>query len=103
MTGVVPRPPAGGQGRTLSPLAAVPLHFDTRAAYLAVVFANAVAAAASAVLAARLPRRTASAPARPSATAGWVALRDRPYMRVAVMCGLLATYHSLLTIALPLW
>jgi hypothetical protein len=32
-----------------------------------------------------------------------MALRDRPYMSVAVLCGLLATYHSLLTIALPLW
>ncbi len=82
-------------------VAAIPLHFDTRAAYLAVVFANAVAAAASAVLAARLPDKTV--PARANAKVGWVALRDRPYMRVAVLCGLLATYHSLLTIALPLW
>jgi MFS family permease len=81
-------------------VAAVPLHFDTRAAYLAVVFANAVAATVTAVLAAHLRRRTVATRVE---TAGWVALRDRPYMSVAVLCGLLATYHSLLTIALPLW
>jgi MFS family permease len=80
-------------------VAAIPLHFDTRASYLAVVFANAAAATVTAVLAAHLPR---PCPVK-TEKVGWVALRDRPYMSVAVLCGLLATYHSLLTIALPLW
>jgi MFS family permease len=86
--------------------AAIPLHLDTRAAYLAVVFCNAGAAVATAFLAARLPRRSGSPTTKPAtnpATPSWMALRDRPYMSVAVLCGLLATYHSLLTIALPLW
>jgi MFS family permease len=79
-------------------VSAIPLYFDTRAAYLAVIFANAAAAAFTAVLVRRLPRRAGTA-----ASHGWVALRDGPYMSVAVLCGLLATYRSLLTIALPLW
>jgi MFS family permease len=83
-------------------VAAVPLHLDTRAAYLAVVFGNAVAAAGTTYLATRLPRRPVRLGAVAS-TPGWMALRDRPYMSVALLCGLLATYHSLLTIALPLW
>jgi predicted MFS family arabinose efflux permease len=88
--------------------AAIPLYLDTRAAYLAVVFCNAGVAVATAFLAARLPRRsrstaTRSGPATHSSKPSWMALRDRQYMSVAVLCGLLATYHSLLTIALPLW
>jgi MFS family permease len=99
-------------GVTLGVLvAAVPLYLDTRAAYLGLIFCNAGAAALTAALARRLPRRAPRhlprhlprPPARPGAAHGWMALRDLPYMSVAVLCGLLATYHSLLTIALPLW
>jgi hypothetical protein len=83
-------------------VAAVPLQLDTRPAYVAVIICNAVASAVTAVLGSRLPRRAAAGPAT-SASRGWVALRDVPYMSVALVCGLLATYRSLLTIALPLW
>jgi MFS family permease len=81
-------------------LSAIPLALDTRPAYLAVIFANAVAAAITAVLVTRLP--SAPAPAGPGRS-GWVALRDRSYMSVAVLSGLLVTSRSLLTIAMPLW
>ncbi len=82
-------------------VAAVPLQLDTRSAYIAVIVCNAAASAATALLGARLPRRPAAAAV--SVSRGWVALRDVPYMSVALVCGLLATYRSLLTIALPLW
>ena len=81
-------------------ISAIPLYLDTRPAYLAVIFCNAGAAAFTAVLVSKLPRRR---PGPAVAANGWVALRDVPYMSVAVLCGLLATYRSLLTIALPLW
>jgi MFS family permease len=84
-------------------VAAVPLQLDTRPAYVAVIVCNAVASAATALLGARLPRRSAATAPTTSASQGWVALRDGPYMSVALVCGLLATYRSLLTIALPLW
>lgn len=82
-------------------VAAVPLAFDTRPAYLAVVLCNAVAAAFTTAIVTRLPspRRTPAG----RQTRGWVALRDRPYMGVALLCGLVATHRSLMTLALPLW
>ncbi|MFF5176386.1 MFS transporter [Micromonospora sp. NPDC000089] len=92
-------------GTSLGTLAAgVPLYLDTRGGYLTMIFCNTAAAAFTAVLVKRLPRQTVPPPvavAPPSRS--WVALRDAPYMSVAVLCGLLATYRSLLTIALPLW
>jgi hypothetical protein len=81
-------------------VAAVPLQLDTRPAYVAVIVCNAAASAVTALLGARLPASSAPAAAAPR---GWAALRDAPYMSVALVCGLLATYRSLLTIALPLW
>ena len=82
-------------------VAAVPLEFDTRQAYLAVVLCNAMAAAFTTAIVTRLP-----SPRRPPAdrqARGWVALRDRTYMGVAALCGLVATHRSLMTLALPLW
>jgi MFS family permease len=84
-------------------VSAVPLYLDTRGAYLAVIFCNAGAGLVTAVLVKQLPRRPAAASSSSAAPRGWVALRDVPYMSVAVLCGLLATYQSLLTIAMPLW
>ncbi|MFJ7305632.1 MFS transporter [Streptomyces sp. NPDC099088] len=86
-------------------LAGVPLYLGTEQAYLIVILGNSAAAWLTAALVRQLPRQTAS-PAQTSTTPAprnWVALRDLPYMSVAVVCGLLATYRSLLTIAVPLW
>src|SRR5690348_4275646 len=84
-------------------ISAVPLALDTRSAYLTVIFANAGAAAITAVLVSRLPKQPAPVAASPAVRRGWVALRDGSYMSVAVLSGLLITARSLLTIALPLW
>ncbi|MDQ3988443.1 MAG: MFS transporter [Actinomycetota bacterium] len=81
--------------------AAIPLHLDTRSAYLALVFFSAAAAALTAGLAMALPRVVP--PDRRSDVRRWLALRDIPYLAMAVHCGLLATHHSLLAIALPIW
>jgi len=83
-------------------LSAVPLYLDSRPAYLAMIVANVAMASVTAALVRRLPRSTRE-PASSTPPLGWAALRDRPYMTVAVLCGLLATYRSLLTIAMPLW
>jgi MFS family permease len=85
--------------------AAVPLHLDTRGAYVGLVLVNAGAAALTAVLATALPRIVppGRAAVQPGAAGRWMALRDIPYLTVAVLCGLLATHHSLLVIALPIW
>jgi hypothetical protein len=82
-------------------LSAIPLYLDNRPAYLTMIGANVAMASVTAVLVRRLPRSVPGPVAKPPA--GWAALRDRPYMTVAVLCGLLATYRSLITIAMPLW
>jgi hypothetical protein len=82
-------------------LSAVPLYLDNRPAYLAMIGANVAMASVTAALVRRLPRSAPGPVAKPPV--GWAALRDRPYMTVAVLCGLLATYRSLITIAMPLW
>jgi hypothetical protein len=82
-------------------VAAVPLHLDTRPAYLALVVANSAAALVTAVLATALPRL--AAPDADRAAQRWVALRDTSYLSVALLCGLIAVHHSLLVIAMPIW
>jgi cysteine desulfurase/selenocysteine lyase len=81
--------------------ATVPLQLDTRAGYVGVVLANAAAALGSAALAVGLPRIPPQR--RPPEVHRWAALRDRPYVTVAVLCGLLSTHHSLLVLAVPIW
>ncbi len=83
-------------------LSAIPLYFDNQPAYLAMIVANVAMAALTAALVRRLPRLVRG-PVVVAPPVGWAALRDRPYMTVAVLCGLLATYRSLITIAMPLW
>jgi Na+/melibiose symporter-like transporter len=106
LTGGVDRVRVKGHLRTAAKIgvsvgalaAVVPLQLGTRPAYLAMILGNALAAALTAALSALLPRHR-PAPRR----TGGPATRDLPYLSVAVLCGLQATYRSLLTIALPLW
>lgn len=81
--------------------AAIPLQLDTRGAYVGLVLANAGAAVLSGVLVSRLPRVVPVR--RPPEIARWAALRDRPFVAVAVLSGLIATHHSLLVVAVPIW
>lgn len=89
-------------GFAVGALLAVPvLHADTRAAYVVAVLANAASFLLAAALLARLPRvpprRAASGEPR------WIALRDRRYLAMTVLSGLLSMHKPVLTIALPLW
>ncbi|MEU9944543.1 MFS transporter [Streptomyces lavendulae] len=72
----------------------------THSAYQLMVVGNAVAFAASALIVLRL-RPVAPAPA----TGGprWIALRDRPYLALTVLDGIMAVQFKVLTIAVPLW
>ncbi|MGW2475146.1 MFS transporter [Streptomyces sp. NPDC001665] len=54
----------------------------------------------AALLARRLPR-PAPVPARPGPR--WAALRDRPYLAVAALDGVLSIQYRVLTVAVPLW
>ena len=89
-------------GVSLGALAAgVALQVDTRAAYRALVLGNAVSFAVVAVILLTLPAGR-PAPPRPAGHLFSV-LRDRPFLAVSVLNGLLLTYAAVLTVALPLW
>jgi MFS family permease len=73
----------------------------SRTAYVVLIAANAASFAIAGLLLFRLPRTPA--PAAPT-RAGWtLAVRDRPYLVVAAVSGILACQYDLLTIVVPLW
>lgn len=85
-----------------SALAGVALHFDTRFAYLTLIYADALTFAASVVLIMRLPR----VPRLPRTVGDGprlVAIRDRPYLAIVALNSLLCIHNGLLEVAVPLW
>ncbi|MDG9709401.1 MFS transporter [Streptomyces sp. DH10] len=72
----------------------------TLTAYQLLVIGNAIAFVASAAILVRLP------PVMPVATVAgprWIALRDRPYLLITVLDGIMAIQFKVLTVAIPLW
>ncbi|MGQ4383980.1 MFS transporter [Streptomyces sp. SAS_270] len=72
----------------------------TLTAYHLLVLGNALAFAASAAILVRLP------PVKPAVTAvgpRWIALRDRPYLLITALDGVMAIQFKVLTVAIPLW
>ncbi|MFE2477096.1 MFS transporter [Streptomyces sp. NPDC059389] len=72
----------------------------THSAYQLMVVGNAVAFAASALIVLRL-RPVAPEPAAHGPR--WIALRDRPYLVLTVLDGIMAIQFKVLTVAVPLW
>ncbi|MEU9472396.1 MFS transporter [Streptomyces avermitilis] len=72
----------------------------TLTAYQLLVVGNAIAFIASAATLAFLP------PVTPGPSAGgprWIALRDRPYLLLTALDGIMAIQFKVLTVAIPLW
>ncbi|WMX45984.1 MFS transporter [Streptomyces roseicoloratus] len=87
-------------------LAALALTADSRAAYLAVVFANAAAYVLAALPLVRVPAVAAAAGggrARADGPPRRAVLRNRPYTVVTVLCGISSIHYDVLSLALPLW
>ncbi|WP_245563571.1 MFS transporter [Longispora albida] len=89
----------GGAGGALA--AGFAIQLGTRDAYLALVLGNAVSFLACAVIILRLPSLP-PLPVPPQA-GRWQALKDRPYLAVAVLDGLIGIQGHVLVFALPLW
>jgi MFS family permease len=88
-------------GMSLGTLTAtIPLYLNDRAAYLAVMLANAAALSVGSLLLRGIPDSSRQT-ARPRAD--WRALRDLRYVGVGLSAGLMGVRDSLLTMALPLW
>ncbi|WP_330309195.1 MULTISPECIES: MFS transporter [unclassified Streptomyces] len=72
----------------------------THTAYQLLVVGNAIGFAASAAVLVLLP------PVTPGPTVGgprWIALRDRPYLLITALDGIMAIQFKVLTVAVPLW
>ncbi|MCX5400281.1 MFS transporter [Streptomyces sp. NBC_00102] len=93
---------AGNLAGSFGALAAgVVVQLDTRAAYASLVLGNALTFLACAAVISRLPRL---APVQAPAVAGrWSALKDRPFMAVILLDGIMAIQGQVLVFALPLW
>jgi len=81
-------------------LAGWAVQVDTLTAYQLLVIGNAIAFLASAAILVILP------PIAPRPIAGgprWIALRDRPYLLLTALDGIMAIQFKVLTVAIPLW
>ncbi|MFB6680067.1 MFS transporter [Streptomyces sp. NPDC056390] len=81
-------------------LAGWALQVGTHTAYQLLVIGNAIAFGASAAILLLLP------PVAPEPTAAgprWIALRDRPYLLLTALDGIMAIQFKVLTVAIPLW
>jgi hypothetical protein len=83
-------------------ISGVVLAVDTMAAYRGMVWFNAVMLLVTAAFVYRLPRVPAAT--RPTEkTSRLAVLRDRPFMAVSLLCGLLMSHGTLYLVVLPLW
>lgn len=73
---------------------------DTRRAYVLLVGAIAVTWLLSAVIVLRVPAVPAQAVRRGPR---WIALRDRPYLVLSLLDGMLSIQYRVMSVAIPLW
>ncbi|MFC7241477.1 MFS transporter [Catellatospora aurea] len=82
-------------------IAGVALKYDTRAAYIAIIVVCAALALMASSLVMRVPP-VAPQPRRASGPA-LIVLRDRPYLALAALNGVLCIHYGMLNVAVPLW
>ncbi|WP_134741849.1 MFS transporter [Nocardioides sp. 503] len=82
-------------------IAAIALHFDTREAYLAVMYVDVATYAVTALLMTSVPH----VPPRPAGEALHMlsALRDLPFVAVVLVSSVLTMHYWILELAIPLW
>ncbi|MFF2812041.1 MFS transporter [Streptomyces sp. NPDC058000] len=81
-------------------LAGWAIQVGTHTAYQLLVLGAALAVAASATILVRLPPVP---PGRAARGPRWIALRDRPYLLLTALDGIMAVQFKVLTVAVPLW
>ncbi|MEV0460929.1 MFS transporter [Catellatospora methionotrophica] len=82
-------------------IAGIALKYDTRPAYVAILVACSALALLSSTLVLRVPP-VAPQPRRASGPA-LIVLRDRPYLTLAALNGVLCVHYGMLNVAVPLW
>lgn len=81
--------------------AGIVVQVDTRSAYMALILGNAVSFLICAAVASRIP----SLPpiGTPAQSGRWIALKDKPYVVLTVLDGIMSIQTQVLIFALPLW
>ncbi|MGI9155908.1 MAG: MFS transporter [Marmoricola sp.] len=82
-------------------MAAIALHFDTRAAYRVVLYLDVATFLVCALLAFRLPHVTPTT--REESAGMFAAARDIPFVAVTLVSAVLAMHYWIIEIAMPLW
>lgn len=82
---------------------AVALQADTRGAYLIMIFLDAATFIVTAVVMSRLPSSRAVVEPGVRPVTARRALRDRPYLTVTALSGVIAIQFGILEVGLPLW
>lgn len=82
-------------------VAGVALKYDTRSAYVAIIIVCVALALLASSLIMRVPP-VAPQPRRASGPA-LIVLRDRPYLTLAALNGVLCIHYGMLNVAVPLW
>lgn len=81
--------------------AGVAVQVGTRTAYVTLILGTAVAFLVSAVLASRIP--PVAPVAAPPGGSRWPALKDKPYVTLTALDGIMSIQNQVLIFALPLW
>jgi predicted MFS family arabinose efflux permease len=81
--------------------AGVAVQVDTRTAYVSLILGTAGAFLVSAAVAARIP--SVAPVAVPAGGSRWPALKDRPYVALTALDGIMSIQNQVLIFALPLW
>ncbi|WP_198351709.1 MFS transporter [Streptomyces typhae] len=81
--------------------AGVAVQLDTRAAYVGLVLGTAVTFLVSAALTSRVP--SVSPVSAPAEGSRWPALKDKPYVALTALDGIMTIQNQVLIFALPLW
>lgn len=82
-------------------IAALALHFDTRAAYVSVLYLDAATFLVCGLLAARLPHVAATEAA--DSPGMFAAARDLPFVTLTLVTAVLNMHYWIIEIAMPLW
>lgn len=84
-------------------LAGTVLIYESRTGYLALICAAAGCHLASGLATLRVPALPRVQIAEKESGLGWIALRDRPFVGLALLNAILCLHDAVLTIAVPLW
>ncbi|WP_157170951.1 MFS transporter [Nocardia araoensis] len=84
-------------------LSALAVQFDSALLYRTAIVVGAIFLALAALLVGRLPALRPACAESPGGRSRWAALRDRPYLALTALDGVLSLQYRIQSVAIPLW